>query len=102
MATKRPFGTVDHCIVCGAEFVVRSSTQKYCDVCGHKAANARNTAQTRKAYDRMEVRFHKGERQKYMDHAEKMGESVNQFFVRAITNQLKIDNENCDKGDGNE
>lgn len=102
MAAIRPFGTVDHCIICGAEFVVRSSTQKYCESCSRTKANARNTAQTRKAYDRMEVRFRKGERQKYMDHAEKMGESVNQFFVRAITNQLKIDNENSDKGDDNE
>ena len=35
--TIRPLGSVDHCVVCGQEYVVKSSRQKYCPDCAPDA-----------------------------------------------------------------
>ena len=45
-----------------------------------------------KAYDRLELKVHKGEREKIKAHAESMGESLNQFLNRAVNNQIESDN----------
>ena len=90
---KRPLGTIDHCARCGVEITITAPKQKYCAKCSQKANNAQYIAHMRKAYDRIEARVPKGDRPIYADHAAKMGESVNQFFVRAIKHQIELDNE---------
>ena len=44
-----------------------------------------------KTYDRLEFRLPKGEREKVKEHAEKRGESLNQFLVRAVTETMRRD-----------
>lgn len=44
-----------------------------------------------KAYDRIELRVKKGEKQSVLDHAAAMGESLNQFLNRAVANQIEAD-----------
>lgn len=44
-----------------------------------------------KAYDRIELRVKKGEKQSVLDHAATMGESLNQFLNRAVANQIEAD-----------
>lgn len=34
---ERPLGSIDHCKVCGKEYVVNSARQKYCPDCAHGA-----------------------------------------------------------------
>ncbi len=34
---ERPIGSIDHCEVCGKEYVVNSARQKYCPDCAHEA-----------------------------------------------------------------
>lgn len=42
-------------------------------------------------YDRLELRIQKGERDLIKAHAEKMGESLNQFLVRAVKEAMQRD-----------
>lgn len=42
-------------------------------------------------YDRLELRIPKGERESIKKHAEKMGESLNQFLVRAVMETMRRD-----------
>lgn len=44
--------------------------------------------------DRISLALPKGSKDTIKAHAEKMGESVNGFITRAITNQIDQDNEN--------
>lgn len=44
-----------------------------------------------KTYDRLELRLKKGEREEIKAHAEKMGESLNQFLVRAVMETMRRD-----------
>ena len=80
-----------NCEICGAEFIVESPSVKYCKNCRENKMNLVYAKNLRNAYDRMEIRIPKGEKQTYIDHAEKMGESLNQFLVRSIKNQLSAD-----------
>lgn len=43
-------------------------------------------------YDRIEVKFPKGTKERIKEHAETRGESVNGFIGRAIQNQIERDN----------
>lgn len=42
-------------------------------------------------YDRLELRIPKGERESIKQHAEKMGESLNQFLIRAVQETMRRD-----------
>lgn len=44
-----------------------------------------------KTYDRLELRLRKGEREEVKAHADKMGESLNQFLVRAVMETMRRD-----------
>lgn len=44
-----------------------------------------------KNYDRLELRLPKGNRDSVKEHAEKMGESLNQFLVRAVMETMRRD-----------
>ncbi len=48
-----------------------------------------------KAYDRIELKVKKGEKDLIKIHAEKQNESLNAFINRAIQNQIKLDNSGC-------
>jgi len=96
----RKIGDKSQCEICGAEYVVDSPNSKYCKNCQENKRNLIYAKNLKKAYDRMEVRIPKGEKQTYIDHAEKMNESLNQFLIRAIKNQLNSDN--GETGDNNE
>lgn len=49
-----------------------------------------------KSYDRFTFRVPKGEKETIQAHAVKMGESVNGFIQRAITEQMKRDENGAD------
>lgn len=42
-------------------------------------------------YDRLELRIPKGERESIKQHAEKMGESLNQFLIRSVQETMRRD-----------
>lgn len=42
-------------------------------------------------YDRLELRTPKGDRESIKQHAEKMGESLNQFLIRAVQETMRRD-----------
>lgn len=44
-------------------------------------------------YDRINVTFPKGKREILKDHAQKNGESVNSFIVRAVKETMERDNQ---------
>lgn len=54
-----------------------------------KRASAKYNA---KAYDRLELKVPKGEKDKIKAHAEQQGESLNGFIGRAVDEQIKRDN----------
>ena len=84
------------CAKCGKDFIKASPNQKFCPECG--AINARqvrtrvNAKYNKSAYDRFEFRVPKGGKDRIISHAEKQGESVNQFITRAVDNQIELDN----------
>jgi predicted HicB family RNase H-like nuclease len=45
-------------------------------------------------YDRLNITVPKGERETIKAHAEKMGESLNEFVKRAIARTMEEDNQN--------
>lgn len=50
-----------------------------------------NRKYNEKAYDRIELRVKKGEKAGVLKHAADMGESLNQFLLRAVYNQIEAD-----------
>ena len=55
-------------------------------------AQQRATSKYVKAnYDRIEVKVPKGDKERYKAHADKMGESLNGFIQRSITQQIERD-----------
>lgn len=94
---KRPalrrIGDKAQCAICGAEYVVTSPKVKYCEICRTTKKGQIFAKNLKNAYDRMEIRIPKGEKQTYVDHAESMNESLNQFLARAVKNQLAIDSD---------
>lgn len=42
--------------------------------------------------ENIQVRVPKGDKQKYKDHADKMGESLNSFVIRAMNETIQKDN----------
>lgn len=56
-----------------------------------KAQQRANAKYSKKAYDRLEMKVPKGEKEKILSHAEKQGESLNKFLNRAVKNQILID-----------
>lgn len=50
-----------------------------------------NRKYNEKAYDRIELRVKKGEKAGVLKHAADMGESLNQFLLRAVNNQIEAD-----------
>lgn len=55
-----------------------------------KRANAKYNA---KAYDRLEVKVHKGQKEIIVEHAKAHGESLNAFINRAIREAMERDNQ---------
>ena len=55
----------------------------------HKANEKYNA----KAYEEIKVRVSKGDKEKIKEHADARGESVNGFIGRAISEQMKRDEE---------
>lgn len=45
---RRPLGSIDHCAVCGKEYVVESGLQKYCKDCAPEAIRAIDREQSKK------------------------------------------------------
>lgn len=43
-------------------------------------------------YDRINVTFPKGKKEKLKEHAQKQGESVNAFIIRSVDETIKRDN----------
>lgn len=89
-------GDTKICPNCGKEFELEKSSQKYCAECGPIVARKKriitNNRYGKKTYGRLELRVLKDDKQHLVDHAAKMGESVNQFILRAVKNQIEIDN----------
>lgn len=50
-----------------------------------------NRKYNEKAYDRIELRVKKGEKAGVLKHAADMSESLNQFLLRAVYNQIEAD-----------
>lgn len=57
-----------------------------------KAQQASVNKYVKSHYDRINVTFPKGYREKLKAHAAKNGESVNALIIRAIENQIQEDN----------
>ena len=54
---KRPLGSIDHCEVCGQEYVVKAARQRYCPSCAKEAVMAVNReAGLRRYYEKKEKR----------------------------------------------
>lgn len=94
--SDKSVGTKVTCADCGKEFLRTSPAQKFCEKCSeiHQKQNIKKSRYNynKKAYDRLEFRVPKGEKEAIVAHAEKQGESLNQFFRRAIDNQINDDN----------
>lgn len=45
-------------------------------------------------YDRINVTFPKGQREKIKEHAQKQNESVNAFIIRSVSETMERDNQN--------
>lgn len=41
---NRPLGSIDHCVVCGKEYVVKGGMQKYCEDCAKNAVAEKDRA----------------------------------------------------------
>nr|DAK78432.1 MAG TPA: putative cytoplasmic protein [Caudoviricetes sp.] len=48
---QRPLGTIDHCKICGKEYVVKSARQKYCPDCAEKAVKEVDRKQAIEHYE---------------------------------------------------
>lgn len=88
-------GDTKVCPNCGKSFELTKNGQKYCPDCGPLIAKKKKVAANyrygKKTYARMELRVLKNDKQRIVDHATNMGESVNQFVLRAVENQIKTD-----------
>ena len=94
--TDRTVGETLKCESCGAEFTYVGGNQTLCTECQAKLTKqqilASNAKYNRKKYDTITFRVIKGDKQKYMDHAEKQKISFNQFIIDAMDNQIVADN----------
>jgi Zn finger protein HypA/HybF involved in hydrogenase expression len=94
-SSDKVVGGTYKCENCGTEFIVTSGSSKYCEKCREEMTKKNKQKAVinykKKAYDRMEIRFPKGEKERITNHAEKQGESLNQFFVRAVNRQIEED-----------
>lgn len=99
----RIIGATDKCAICGKEYTITASKQKYCPECVAdgkavqpyhytKAEGKAKGKWRQKAYDRCELNLPKGFKQVVADHAAKHNESINQFINRAVQNQIELDN----------
>jgi predicted HicB family RNase H-like nuclease len=95
-SSDKVIGYSDKCIDCGTEFIRTSPAQKYCAECSKKHSTASATkakaAYNNKAYDRIEMKVPKGQKENILNHAKSQGESLNQFLNRAVHNQIDMDN----------
>lgn len=57
-----------------------------------EARKRANAKWNKKAYDRLEIRVPRGNREDIVAHAKNRGESLNQFLNRAVNNQILMDN----------
>lgn len=57
-----------------------------------EAKKRANAKYSKKAYDRLEMKVHKGEKEKIMAHAMEHDGSLNKFLNRAVKNQIENDN----------
>lgn len=101
----RLVGTIDKCEMCGKEYTVTASKQKYCAECQDKYryTKAQGKAKTKwlnKVYDRIELKVPKGERENIKAHAKSTNESLNEFLNRAVFSQMQRDN--AENGENNE
>ena len=62
-----------------------------------KAQHDAVTRYKQKNYDRLELRTQKGQREEIKAHAERIGESMNAFLLRAIKETMQRDIEASDK-----
>lgn len=92
----KPSWTEGICAKCGTAFTKASPNQKFCPECGiinkRQVRTRVNDKYNKSAYDRFEFRVPKGGKNRIISHAEKQGESVNQFITRAVDNQIELDN----------
>lgn len=58
-----------------------------------KNATAMQNKYIAEKYDRINLTIQKGEKEVIKAHADSMGESVNAFITRAISNQMEADRE---------
>lgn len=80
------------CVRCGAKYRKNSGSQKYCQEC-RKILRSQSRVKAASIYaanhyDRLNIRVKKGYRSVITDHAEAMGDSLNNFICRAIDNQI--------------
>lgn len=45
---ERPLGSIDHCVVCGKEYIVNGGLQKYCPDCAYEAIREADRPMSRK------------------------------------------------------
>ena len=94
--TDRTVGETLKCESCGTEFVYVGGNQTLCAECQSKLTKqqirASNAKYNQKKYDAITFRVPKGDKQKYVDHAEKQKISFNQFIIDAMDNQIIADN----------
>ena len=94
--TDRTVGETVKCESCGTEFVYVGGNQTLCTECQAKLTKqqilASNAKYNQKKYDVITFRVPKGDKQKYVDHAEKQKISFNQFIIDAMDNQIIADN----------
>lgn len=63
---------------------------------GHKVSKAQQKAvnkYVKNNYDRINVTFPKGQKEKIKEHAKKQEESVNAFIVRSVSETMERDNQ---------
>lgn len=46
----RPLGSIDVCVICGNQYIVKSGNQRYCSVCSENATKAADRTQGREWY----------------------------------------------------
>ena len=94
--TDRVVGEKVKCESCGKEYIFVGGTQTLCPECQGEVSKRQvldsNAKYNRKKYDNITFRVPKGNKQKYMDHAEKQKISFNQFIIDAMDNQIIADN----------
>lgn len=57
--TERPFGSIDKCLLCGAEYIVMASRQKYCSVSCQQTASKAAQRERKKGYHKTSGQYNK-------------------------------------------